>query len=61
MASLDPCLSAKQTSYLLSLVFPKIIFVEKVTVNLIEKRLPEAKVETVVVVFGKFEKYKIFS
>jgi 4-coumarate--CoA ligase len=61
IANLDPSLSVKQTSHLIGLVSPKVIFVEEASVPLIEESLRSANHKTEIVVFGKSEQYSTFS
>jgi 4-coumarate--CoA ligase len=61
VANLDPSLSARQTTHLLSLVSPRVIFVEEESVALIEESLQSANLEAEIVVFGKSGKYPVFA
>ncbi|KAJ3664401.1 hypothetical protein Zmor_008576 [Zophobas morio] len=61
LANLDPSLSVRQTTHLLSLVSPKIIFVEEESLGLIEESLAFANLKAEIVVFGKSSKYSTFS
>jgi 4-coumarate--CoA ligase len=61
VANLDPSLSVKQTSHLIGLVSPKVIFVEEASVPLIEESLRSANHKTEIVVFGNSEQYSTFS
>ncbi|XP_044269360.1 4-coumarate--CoA ligase 1-like [Tribolium madens] len=60
IANLDPTLSARHTTHLLTLVSPKIIFVEEESVSLIEDSLKCANLTADIVVFGKSLKYPTF-
>ncbi|XP_063922941.1 uncharacterized protein LOC135137259 isoform X2 [Zophobas morio] len=61
IANLDITLSVRQVTHLLSLVSPKMIFVEESAIGLIEKGLENASLETEIVVFGESSKYSTFS
>jgi 4-coumarate--CoA ligase len=61
VANLDPSLSVKQTSHLIGLVSPKVIFVEEASVPLIEESLRSANHKTEIIVFGKSSQYSTFS
>lgn len=61
VANLDPTLSERNTTHLLTLVSPKIIFVEEESVALIENSLKDANLKADIVVFGKGTKYLTFS
>lgn len=63
VANLDPSLSVRQTQHLISLVSPKIIFVEENSVELIENSLKQANLHsgTEIIVYGHSEKYSTLS
>lgn len=61
VANLDPTLSVQQTSHMLSIVSPSMIFVEEPSLSLIEESLQKANLKTEIVVFGKSTKYLTFS
>lgn len=49
---LDPMLSLKDTVYLIKQVSPKMIFIGKESIELIERAIEEAQLQTEIVVFG---------
>ncbi|RZB38879.1 4-coumarate--CoA ligase 1-like, partial [Asbolus verrucosus] len=61
VANLDPTLSAKHTQHLISLVFPKIIFVEESAIALIEESLKTINFKAEIIVYGKSTKYTCVS
>ncbi|CAH1973805.1 unnamed protein product [Acanthoscelides obtectus] len=60
VASLDPMLSAMDTTHLLKEVRPKILFVESKSVRLIDDCLTEAGIDAEVVVYGEIEDHACF-
>ncbi|XP_044269359.1 4-coumarate--CoA ligase 1-like [Tribolium madens] len=61
IANLDPTLSTRQTSHLLSIISPKMIFVSEAALNLIEESLESANLKTAIVVYDNSTKYPTFS
>lgn len=61
VASLDPTLSLADTTHLLNLVKPRMVFVIPEAVELIEEALESTGVDSTVVVFGKTKKHLPFS
>jgi 4-coumarate--CoA ligase len=59
--SLDPSLGTKNSKYLVGLVSPRIIFVEEVSVDMIESSLDESNVNPEIIVLGNSDKYAKFS
>ncbi|CAH1367236.1 luciferin 4-monooxygenase-like [Tenebrio molitor] len=59
--SLDPSLGTKNSKYLVGLVSPRIIFVEEVSVDMIEGSLDESSVNPEIIVLGNSDKYAKFS
>jgi 4-coumarate--CoA ligase len=59
--SLDPSLGTKNSKYLVGLVSPRIIFVEEVSVDMIEGSLDESNVNPEIIVLGNSDKYAKFS
>lgn len=57
VANSDPTLSSRTTNYLISLVKPKIIFVEFSSVNLIEESLKGLEISPKIIVIGQSNKY----
>ncbi|XP_044258783.1 4-coumarate--CoA ligase 1-like [Tribolium madens] len=57
VANSDPTLSVTQTAHMLSLVTPRMIFVEETSINIIEESLKHANLHSEIVVFGKSDKY----
>ncbi|RZC32676.1 AMP-binding domain containing protein, partial [Asbolus verrucosus] len=61
VANLEPSLSVTHTKHLLTLVVPKIIFVEEASFSLIEKSLEDTNFQSEVIVFGHSRIYSTFS
>nr|XP_008190687.2 PREDICTED: probable acyl-activating enzyme 21 [Tribolium castaneum] len=62
IANLDPTLSPRQTSHLLSIISPKMIFVSESALSLIEESLESANLKTEIVVYdGSTKKYPTFA
>ena len=61
IANLDITLSVRQVTHLLSLVSPKMIFVEESAVGLIEKSVENASLKAEIVVFGESPNYSTFT
>jgi 4-coumarate--CoA ligase len=61
IVNLDPTLSSRNTTHLLTLVSPRVIFVEEDSLGLIENSLKDAKINSEIVVFGKSSRYATFS
>ncbi|KAJ3663830.1 hypothetical protein Zmor_008052 [Zophobas morio] len=61
VVNLDPTLSVRNIQHLLSLVTPRIIFVEEESLKLIEKSLKGAKLSCEIIVFGKSTKHGTFA
>lgn len=61
VASLDPSLSVADTTHLINLVQPRMVFVIPEAVGLVEGVLESTGVDSTVVVFGKTEQHVSFS
>lgn len=61
VANLDPLQSLRQTKHLLSLVTPKIIFVDISSLPVIEESLKQTNLKSKIVVFGNLEPYLSFN
>lgn len=61
ITNLDPTLSVRQTSHLLAIVAPTMIFVSNSCLSLIEESLKEAKLNCKIVVYENSTKYPTFS
>ncbi|XP_063930902.1 uncharacterized protein LOC135143007 [Zophobas morio] len=61
ISNLESSLSVRHTTHLLRLVEPSMIFVEEAAISLIEESLDGANFKPEIIVFGKSEKYTVFS
>jgi 4-coumarate--CoA ligase len=61
VSNLDASLGVKNSRYLMSLVSPKIIFVDEASVAMIEEALQGTDLKPEIVVFGRSDKYRKFS
>ncbi|RZC36017.1 AMP-binding domain containing protein, partial [Asbolus verrucosus] len=61
VTNLEPTLSVRHTQHVISLVLPKIIFVEESAVDLIEESLKAINFEAEIIVYGKSTKYSNLS
>ena len=61
VSNLDPSLSIRHIKHLLSLVEPRVIFVQESSIKLIEECILNNDFQTEIIVFGTSQRYSLFS
>ncbi|KAJ3653958.1 hypothetical protein Zmor_013178 [Zophobas morio] len=61
VSNLDPSLSTRHIKHLLSLVEPRVIFVQESSIKLIEECILNNDFQTEIIVFGTSQRYSLFS